>query len=168
MRTAAIISCSQLHLHLYEKDRGDLGIEATVLISEFEHFDQLIFRISRKAIDSVSSVCCVCGYEAPCTLLISAHISRWCCNQHESSMPFWVPRGHLCSASSNWGVESLLKIEDAVMHAAYNELALKDARDLDARHKSEISSQFLARVNSLIALDRFNQLLDMKARPCIW
>ena len=166
MRTASIISCSHLHIHLFEKDAGDLGIEATVLVSEFEHFNELVFRIGRKAIDSVSSVCCVCGYEGPCALLISAHILRWCCNQHESSMPFWVPREHLCSTSSNWDIESMLKIEDAVMYAAYNELALKDARDFDARHESEISRQFLAKVNSLIALDAINQLLDTKAGSC--
>lgn len=163
MRTASIISCSHLHLHLFEKDAGDLGIEATVLVSEFEHFDQLIFRIGRKAIDSISTVCCVCGCNGPCTLLISAHISRWCCNQHESVIPFWVPREHLCGASSNWSIESMLTIEDAVICAAHNKLALKDARDLNTRHDSEISSQFLAKVNSIFAAEAIDKILKERS-----
>ena len=166
MQTASNISCSHLYLNLFEKEDGELGIKATVLFSEIEQFSNLIYRIGRKAIDSVSKFCCVCGYEGPCTLLIFAQVSRWCCDRHEKLAANWVPRGCVRLKRSHWDVERVLSVEDAAEYATHNELALKDARDLEAKHENEISRQFLAKVSSLIALDAINELLDTKAKSC--
>lgn len=55
--TASAMSQSHLQVHMYEEKPDESSIELTVIRSLLENFDDLIFRISRKAVDAASNLC---------------------------------------------------------------------------------------------------------------
>lgn len=135
MTTASAMSQSHLQVHMYEEKPGELSIELTVIRSLLENFDDLIFRISKKAIDAASN------------LYVSNSL---------------ILRDHFMNRSLWWSHGNIYSIQDAVVYAYKNERALRHARELNARHESGISREFLAKVDVLFANHAINQILNVK------
>ena len=154
---------------LDEKELGDLELEPVIIYAGIESFNDLIEKIEQRAFYEVTNVCCVCAKKGPCTHLLSANLSKWCCDAHKHLKPFCISRKELPDPGSPWqiyfdsksksSVTFAERNRDSVLFAARNKDALQAVIDLDSRHDNEISSQFLAQVNALFAREAVDELL---------